>query len=68
MRIQIYKNKAKVKDEEPDYIGLQKQRLNDGTTAYQTVQIAVGWKNETPDGEVYIDLKVDGFTDNAPKI
>lgn len=67
MKLQIYQNKDKVKEEDPDYIGLQRQRLNDGTTAYETVQVAVGWTNETPGGEKYIALTIEGFSDNKPK-
>ncbi len=67
MRFQLYRNFAKIKDEDPDYIARQRQRLNDGTTAYETVEIGVGYKQEAPDGEVYVDISLKGFgTNNKP--
>ena len=58
MKLQIWKNGD-------GYKVLQKQRLNDGTSGYQTIQVGVGFKEEAPSGEKYILLKIDGFTDNA---
>ena len=51
------------------YVAFQKQRTgaDDGSPAYETVQVGEGWAQETPDGETYIDLKVEGFTDAKPK-
>ena len=58
MRVLVYKNKGKVKEDDPDYLVIQKQR-NEDETAYVMVQIGVGWKQEMPDGEQYIDIKFD---------
>jgi len=56
-----------VREEEPDYIVQQKQRLNDGTTGYETVVVGEGYKHEAPDGEQYIDITLKGFgTNNKP--
>lgn len=67
MRIQLYKNENKVKDEDPDFIVRQKQRLNDGTSAYETVDVGVGYKLEGPDF-TYIDVSLKGFgTNNKPQ-
>ena len=60
MKLQVWK-KGEV------YEVLQKQRLNDGTSNYQTVKVGVGFKEEAPSGEHYLILKIDGLTDNAPK-
>lgn len=60
MKLQVYKNKF-----DDNYKVLQKQRLNDGTTAYQTVQVGTGFEQETPSGEKYLVLKIKGRTDNA---
>ena len=67
MVIQLWKNKGKVKDDDPDYLALQKQRTNedDGSGAYQTVQIGTGYKMEAPDGETYLSVKITGITDNV---
>lgn len=66
MRVQLWKN-VKTSDNQPDYIVTQKQRLNDGTTAYETNQVGVGYKQEAPSGEIYIDIKLEGFgTNNKP--
>lgn len=58
MKLQIWKDGER-------YKVLQKQRLNDGTSGYQTIQVGVGFKEEAPNGEKYISLKIDGLTDNA---
>lgn len=69
MRIQIWHNKAKGTKNDPDYLVLQRQRTgaDDGSGAYETVQIGVGFKNEAPDGETYISATVDGFSDMKPR-
>lgn len=68
MRIQLYKNKAKVKDEDPDFIAKQKQRTgaDDGSPSYETVIVGAAWKMEGPD-EVYLEVKIEGFNNNKPK-
>jgi len=58
MKLQIWKDGE-------GYKVLQKQRLNDGTSGYQTIKVGVGYKEESPSGEKYISLKIDGLTDNA---
>jgi hypothetical protein len=58
MKLQIWKDGER-------YKVLQKQRLNDGTSGYQTIQVGVVFKEEAPSGEKYISLKIDGLTDNA---
>jgi len=69
MRVQLWKNSHKVKEEEPDYIVLQKQRTNvdDGSPAYETCEVGAGWKMEAPSGEIYLDVKIEGFNNNKPK-
>ena len=69
MRVQIWKSGA-TKEGEPDYIVKQKQRTgaDDGSPSYETVEVGVGYKMEAPSGEVYIDVKIEGFTDNKPKL
>lgn len=69
MRIQVWKNKGKVHDGEPDYLVLQRQRTgaDDGSAGYETVNIGYGYKQEAPDGEIYLDVKVEGFNNNKPK-
>jgi hypothetical protein len=67
MRVMLWRNKAKVKPEDPDYIVLQRQRLNDGTTAYITVEVGFAYKQEAPDGETYVDINLPKFgTNNRP--
>ena len=69
MKIQVWKNKAKVNEDDPDFILLQKQRtgVDDGSPSYQTVQIGTGHKMEAPDGESYLSLTIKSLTDNKPK-
>ena len=74
MRVQLYPNKHKaLNDESPDYIVMQRQRLSDnvqedGTVkGYETVEVGYGYKQQTPDGETYIDITLKGFgTNNKP--
>ena len=65
MRIQLWKNE-KQNEESPDYRVLQKQRVNDGTTAYETVEVGYGYKKEAPSGETYLDVTIRGFNNNKP--
>lgn len=53
----------------PDYVVFQKQRTgaDDGSPAYETVEVGAGWKMEAPSGEIYLDVKIEGLTDNKPK-
>ena len=69
MVLQLWRNKSKLKEGEPDYLALQKQRtcVDDGSSGYETVKIGVGYKEEAPDGEQYIRIKIDGITDVKPK-
>lgn len=66
MRLQIWGNKAKVGEYDPDHLVLQRQRTgaDDGSSRYETIQVGVGWDREAPDGEKYLDIKVLGLTDN----
>lgn len=66
MVIQVWRNKEKVKEEDPDYIVLQKQRTGIEGKGYETVQIGQGWKTDAPD-EQYIHITIDGLTNNKPK-
>jgi len=66
MRVQLWKN-PKEKENEPDFIVMQRQRLDDGTTGYVTVQVGTGYTMEAPSGEKYIDVTIKGFNNNKPK-
>ena len=68
MRVQIWGNKMKKSEDAPDYIVFQKQRTgaDDGSSAYETVEIGYGRKMEAPSGEIYLDVKIIGLTDNKP--
>ena len=69
MRIQVWGNKMKKKEEDPDYVVFQKQRTNEiEGKSYETVEIGAGWKMEAPSGEIYLDVKIDGLTNNKPKL
>lgn len=63
MRFQLYKNHDKTSEEHPDFIVKQKQRLNDGTTAYETVEIGYAYTLEGPE-EKYIDVTLPKFGNN----
>lgn len=66
MRIQLWKAQGATEDS-ADYVVRQRQRLNDGTTAYVTVDVGWGFKREAPSGETYIDITLKGFgTNNKP--
>lgn len=61
MRLAIRKNKARVAEEDPEYIVTQKQR-NDDDTAYVEVQVGTGHKEAWPMGgeeETVIVLNVE---------
>lgn len=69
MVIQLWRNKAKNSDADADYLALQKQRTgaDDGSPGYVTRQIGIGFKMESPDGETYIRITIEGITDNVWK-
>ena len=54
MKLAIYKT-------EDGYTAFQKQRTEKG---YDTVEVGHGFKTETPQGEQYIALNIEGLTDN----
>ena len=68
MRVQIWGNKNKMGENAPDYIVYQKQRTgaDDGSPSYETVEVGSGYKMEAPSGEVYLDIRIEGFSDNKP--
>lgn len=67
MRVMMIRNR-KTYEGDPDFIVLQRQRLNDGTSAYQTVEVGFGYTREMPDEEKYVDITLEGFgTNNRPK-
>lgn len=61
MKLFIWQNK-----ESGGYTVTQKQRYPDGS--YETVTVGSGNTFTAPGGEPYIQIKVDGFSDNAPAI
>lgn len=68
MRLYMWKNHNKQKEDDPDFVVHQKQRTgaDDGSPAYQTVTVGYAWKKEGP-VEPYLDVKIEGLTNNQPK-
>lgn len=69
MRVQLWANKMKKSEDDTDYVVYQKQRTgaDDGSPGYETVCVGYGRKMEAPSGEIYLDVKIEGFSDNKPK-
>ena len=53
-------------EDDADYVVMQKQRTGVEGKGYETVQVGYGRKMEAPSGEIYLDVSIDGLTNNKP--
>lgn len=66
MRIQLWGNKNKKGEDDADYVVYQRQRTGIEGQGYETVEVGYGKKMVAPSGEIYLDVKINGLTDNKP--